>query len=129
MTVPDSVYITVSMRSSKEPSSPFWLGSFRGAQIAKPFIIISSRSSEGAEESCRIVGELSISKTDLSIPEIDVVLAVDESDVNLNEVRNASDLSEELHASLLLAIKDFFGDKSVLSKYLDFNSMRSIYTA
>ena len=122
--VPDSVYVLISKRSAAEPNSPFWLGEAKVSGAAKPFIVMSSRSSEGSEESCRIVGELYITSAST---ETSAVLSVDEADVNLNEVRNASDLSEELQHSLDIALSDFFGASAKISKSLDFNSIDSIY--
>ncbi|MEM3841202.1 MAG: hypothetical protein QXN59_00700 [Candidatus Micrarchaeaceae archaeon] len=121
--VPESADVLL-LRLSAVKGSIFWLGAVQGRPNAKPFVVMSSRSSAGSTESCRIVGELHIISGG---KKISAVLAVDESDINLNEVRNASDLSEELHTLLKTSVQDLFGANASISGYDDFNSMSSIY--
>lgn len=125
--VPESTDVKIIAPSENtEAVRLFWLGLVEGERKAKQFIVMSSRATPGSKESCRIVGELSISKP--SAPgSIRVILSVDESDVNLNEIRNATDLSEELHESLLASLQLFFGEGASIEQITDFNKIGDIY--
>lgn len=125
--VPDSINVKIAVLPQKQETGRlFWLGIAEGERKAKPFIVISSRATQGYDESCRIVGELLLSRTG-SAGDISVILSVDESDVNLNEIRNATDLSEELHESLIASLQLFFGNGTSIEGMLDFNKIDSIY--
>lgn len=125
--VPDSVDVRIVAPAQKQEGGRiFWLGRVEGERKAKPFIVMSSRAAPGSEESCRIVGELSLSKA--SMPgSSSAILSVDESDVNLNEIRNATDLSEELHESLLESLRLLFGADTSIARITDFNKIGDIY--
>lgn len=125
--VPDSVDAKIiAPLQNQEAGRLFWLGLVDGERRAKPFIVMSSRAALGSEESCRIVGELSLLKPGTS-GSIHAILSVDESDVNLNEIRNATDLSEELHESLLASLQLFFGEGVSIESVTDFNKIGDIY--
>ena len=124
--VPDSMDVEIVSPAQNKSVQVFWLGRAKGERRAKQFIVMSSRASPGSEESCRIVGELSLSKLEPA-GKLSIILSVDESDVNLNEIRNATDLSEELHESLLEALPLFFGEGTRLENVTDFNKISDIY--